>query len=320
MSVQEHRRLRELASMHFQSRCLHEACERGLFSELERSPGSAEELARRLHLHPQACRMLLDALTALALLQEREGLYSNAPIASRYLIEGTATDQGEMIAMYRRSMERWEKLAEALHCGHTPAPPSEPDPRFIHAMHCTASVHAPLVVEAVPRNNARRLLDLGGGPGTYSIRFLLTWPEAEARMLDLEPVVSIAQEYAEIAGVNERFEAVAGDYLESELGDGYDLVLLSNILHCNAPEGCQRLLKRAFACLRPGGRVVIHEFLRDGSLWPAVFALHMLLSTPGGDTYSESTLKGWLHEAGFGEPVVSRLEGTPSSVLVAARS
>lgn len=317
--IEDHRRLREIATYHFQSRCLHEACERGLFTELERQPASAADLAARLSLNPQACRMLCDALAAMGLLDEHEGLYANARLASTYLIEGTAQDQSEMIALYRRSLERWDKLAEALHCGHTPPPAdTEFDPRFIHSMHCTASVHAPLV--DLPRQEARRLLDLGGGPGTWGIHFAQKWPELLVTMLDREPVVPIAREYAEIAGVQDRFEARAGDYLESDLGQDYDLVIVSNILQCHPEKECRLILKRAFASLRPGGRLLIHEFLRDGSLWPALFSLHMLLTTPGGDTHTEAELRGWLRDAGFQEPEVRKLEGVPATVLVAARS
>jgi hypothetical protein len=65
--------------------------------------------------------------------------------------------------------------------------------------------------------------------------------------------------------------------------------------------------------------VVIHEFVRDGSLWPAIFSLHMLLTTPGGDTHTEREYRDWLREAGFKEPQVLPLAPTPSTVLVASR-
>lgn len=318
--IDAHRRLRELASAHFQSRCLHEACERGLFTELARSPASADELASRLSLNAEACSMLCEALAALELLEEREGLYSNAPIASRYLIEGTLLDQGEMVALYRRSVERWEKLAEALHCGHTPPPPAEFDPRQVHAMHCGAAVIAPLLVASVPRASALRLLDLGAGPGTYGIGFATAWPDLQVTLLDLEPVVPIAREYVELAGVTSRFSFQVGDYLTCDLGSDYDVVLLSNILQCHPSEEARLLLKRAFACLKPGGRVVVHGFMRDGSLWPALFSLHLLVSTAGGNAHGERSVREWLREAGFGEPQAFALEGTSSTVVVAGRS
>ena len=318
--IEDHRRLRELASAHFQSRCLHEACERGLFTELARSPASSDELAARLSLNPQGCAMLCEALAALGLLTEREGLYANAPIASTFLIEGTPLDQGEIIALFRRSVERWEKLAEALHCGHTPPPPAEFDPRQVHAMHCGAVVLAPLVVAGVARDGASRLLDLGAGPATYGIHFAQAWPDLEVTVLDREPVVPIAREYAEIAGVADRFTFLDGDYLSCDLGSGYDLVLLSNILQCHPEAEARQLLKRVFACLKPGGRVVVHGFMRDGSLWPALFSLHLLVSTSGGDAHPERVVREWLREAGFQDPTGSELEGGASRVLTAKRS
>lgn len=321
--VRAHRWLRGLATAYMQSRVLHEACERSVFTQLEGRPGTPEEVAARASLHPTGTRMLLEALAAMGLLTVENGVYSNTPVASRFLVEGTPIDQTEIVALYRRTTERWERLGEALYCGHTPRQEEDFDPRFIHAMHCTASVVAPRLVKLLDLEGVERLLDVGGGPGTYAIHFALARPNLRARVLDLEPVVSITREYAQLFGVEERLEARAGDYHTADLGSGWDLVLLSNVLHSNRRELCRALLGRVFEALRPGGQVVINDFVRsgrgDGPLAAALFALHMYLNTPGGDTYTEGELRAWLEETGFAAVRVEPLEGTDYTAVVGTR-
>lgn len=322
--VQAWARLRGIATAYFQSRVLHEACERSVFTEIEQAPGRVEDLAVRLSLDEQATRMLLEALAALELLAVEEGVYRNTPAASRFLVEDSPWDQTEIVRLYRTGIESWERLGEALHCGHSPPEDADFEPRFVHAMHSTASVLAPLVVRAVGTEGVERVLDVGGGPGTYSIHFALASPTLRAEVLDIDHVVPIAREYAQIHEVADRVTARVGDYLDSDLGRDWDLVLLSNILHSNDREAARGLLKRVHAALRPGGRVALNEFVRDGRgdgpLGPALFALYMLVQSDGGDTYTRDELRRWLGEAGFSEVEFKPLAGTTNTVVLARKS
>jgi SAM-dependent methyltransferase len=315
-------RLRDLATAYMQARVLHEACERSVFTELEKQPGTPDELARRLSLHPLSTRMLLEALAAMGLITVHQGAYRNTRAASRFLVETSPLDQTEIIALYRRCTEQWERLGMALHCGHVP-PERSFDPRFIHAMHCTAVVLAPLVARRLDLSGVDRLLDLGGGPGTYSIFLALARPSLRAEVLDLEEVLPITQEYVELFGVADRVATRAGDYHSSDLGQGWDMVLLSNVLHSNDRARCRSLLARVSQAVRPGGRVVVNDFLRDeegsGPLAAALFALHMLLHTPGGDTYRASEIRAWMEEAGLTGIEVLPLAGTTHSLVVGSR-
>jgi cyclopropane fatty-acyl-phospholipid synthase-like methyltransferase len=88
-----------------------------------------------------------------------------------------------------------------------------------------------------------------------------------------------------------------------EFGDGYDLVLLTNFFHHFDRETCVRLMRKAHAALKDGGRAVTLEFVPDDSrVSPpieAAFALIMLSNTPGGDAYTFAEFDSMFREAGF---------------------
>src|SRR5450756_2848415 len=77
-----------------------------------------------------------------------------------------------------------------------------------------------------------------------------------------------------------------GDYLTAPLGEGFDLVFMSAVIHSNAADDNRLLIRKAAQALNPGGQLVVQDFLmseaRDGPLMAALFALNMLVGTPEG--------------------------------------
>jgi cyclopropane fatty-acyl-phospholipid synthase-like methyltransferase len=192
---------------------------------------------------------------------------------------------------------------------------------FIGAMECLARRRAPILAEQVDLSDARRLLDVGGGPGTYSIEFCKRYPRLEATVFDLPQVVPIARKRIAEAGLAGRISAEAGDYQADPLGAGYDVALLFSILHSNGPDENRRLLSKTFRALNPGGRALILEFLVDDSktrpAFGALFGINMLVNTQQGDVYSESEIRGWLEDAGFVE--IKRLSDLDGAGLLTGR-
>jgi cyclopropane fatty-acyl-phospholipid synthase-like methyltransferase len=181
---------------------------------------------------------------------------------------------------------------------------------------------AEAVVKAAGVNGARRMLDLGGGSGAYSIAFAKAAPELRGEVLDLPDVLPITQEQLRGAGVAERITTRAGDMLQADLGTGYDLVLVSAICHMFSPEENGRLLRRIYAALAPNGRVVVQDFILDADKtspkFAALFSLNMLVGTTAGASYSEPEYTEWMRAAGFREIKRVRMPG-PSGLMIGTK-
>ena len=194
---------------------------------------------------------------------------------------------------------------------------------FIAAMHRNASERAPLVVRAVGAENIRRMLDVGGGSGAYSIAFAQANSELRADILDLPAVEPIARRHIQEAEMGDRVQVRGGDLRTGRLGEGYDLVFVSAICHMLSPEENLDLLRRCREALVPGGRVVIQDFILEADKtaprFAALFALNMLVGTRGGSSYSEPEYSGWLGEAGFREIRRARLPGI-TGLMIGLRS
>jgi cyclopropane fatty-acyl-phospholipid synthase-like methyltransferase len=166
-------------------------------------------------------------------------------------------------------------------------------------------------VDSLDLRGVRTTLDLGGGPGTYGIEFAKRG--IEVTLFDLPDTMSIAREIVGEAGVK-GVSFVSGDYHIDDIGTGYDLVLLSQILHSLSPEESIELLTKAGNALNPKGKVAIHEFaLAENRAAPpsgALFSINMLINTPGGRSYTPREMTSWLKTAGFGPVRVKRLAHT----------
>jgi cyclopropane fatty-acyl-phospholipid synthase-like methyltransferase len=134
---------------------------------------------------------------------------------------------------------------------------------FIAAMDRNVVERAPLVIKSVDTSGVRRMLDVGGGSGGYSIAFAKASPELHADVLDLPAVLPLTERYIEKSGLTDRVKTRAGDLQRDEFGRDYDLVFVSAICHMLGPVENQDLFGKCFAALTPGGRIVIQDFILE---------------------------------------------------------
>ncbi len=287
-----------------ESRVLLTAIELDAFTAVGDGAG-AHEIAARLGTDPRATEMLLDALVATGMLSKRERRYFNLP-ASRWLRRDTPESARDALMHIVNLWNRWSLLTECVRKGTCVRPRRRSRAQieaFIAMMDYNARQRAPMVVEAIGLEGVRRVLDLGGGSGAYAIAFAQASPELEVEIMDLAPVLRIARRHIEQAGLGERVRTRVGDLRQPSYGTGYDLVFISAICHMLDPEENRAMLRKAHAALRAGGRVVIQDFIlepdRTAPRHAALFALNMLVNTPGGATYTEAEYRQWLEEAGF---------------------
>ena len=312
------------------SRILLSAIELDVFSAVATAGGdaTAASVARALGADRRATETLLNALVALGVMGKRDGVFANSPLATRFFTAGSPDDARVSLRHNLSLWGTWSNLTETVRTGR-PAARGEMATRgedwtvpFIAAMHRNAALRAPLVVQAVGAAGVRRLLDVGGGSGAYSIAFARANPELSAEVFDLGTVVSIAAQHVAEAGLGSRVRTRVGDLTRDAFGAGYDLVLLSAICHMLGPDENRDLLGRARDALVPGGRVVIQDHVMDEDQTApragALFAINMLVGTPSGSTYSETEYRSFLEAAGFSEVRRIGLPG-PNDLMLGVR-
>jgi SAM-dependent methyltransferase len=291
------------------SRVLLSGAELDIFSLLAQEPLTAEKIASAKRADLRAMTILLDALSALGFLVKRKGRYQTEPSAMGLLASQAPESILPMVLHMGAVWRNWSQITDIV-LGKTQAGMRKKGAladanikAFIGAMHVVGSKMAPKVVAAIDPGPARHLIDVGGGSGTYTLAFLAAVPEMKATLFDLPPVIEMARERAQAAGLAHRVTLVAGDFYRDELPEGHDLAILSAIIHQNSPEQNEKLFGKIYRCLDGGGRIVIrdHVMSPDRTQPPegALFAVNMLAGTSGGGTYTFDEIKAGLTAVGF---------------------
>jgi len=301
-------RLLALSGQYWQACALHAGVKLQLFTTIGREGRRAEQIAEMIETDVRALTMLLNALVAMGLLWKKGPHFGNTEESRLYLDQSSKTYQGHIILHHHQLMPSWARLDESVRTGRplrTRASFEDPEARqhFLMGMFNLAMGLAPRVVAAIDLTNRYRLLDLGGGPGTYAIHFCQNQPAMQGVVFDLPGTQPFAEETIERFGLSDRIEFVPGDYLTSPLPGQFDVVWLSHILHAENPTNCRSIIRKAVDALESGGLMIVHDFFldetMDGPLFPALFALNMLVGTDGGQAYSQAQVETMLKDAGL---------------------
>lgn len=168
-----------------------------------------------------------------------------------------------------------------------------------------------------------KVLDIAAGHGLFGIAVLRANPNAKVTAVDWKNVLEVARENAEKFGVAGRYVTLPGSIFDVEIGSGYDLVLIPNFVHHFDVETNEKLLRKLYAALVPGGRVATLEFVpNDDRVSPpmqATFALIMLAETPSGDAYTRAELESMMRNTGFSAHEFHPLPPSPHAVLISRR-
>lgn len=300
--------LLRISGSYWKTCALHAGVMLDVFTPIGEGPTAAGDLASRLGCDARALEMLLNALAAMGLLAKSDRDYSLAGPAREFLDRRSPRYTGHVIRHHHRLMSSWARLPEAVRTGrpvresvHTRGDDGDRED-FLMGMFDIASAIAPGLAASIDLSGRKRLLDLGGGPGTYAAHFCLANPELRASVFDLATSAAFADSVRRRLGVADRVDFVPGDYLSDPVPGGYDAAWLSQVLHAEAPEGCMTILRKAARALNPGGVLFVHEFMLDDALdgpeFATLFSLNMLLVTPGGQSYSEGAIRGMMERAG----------------------
>ncbi|MDD4016713.1 MAG: methyltransferase [Kiritimatiellae bacterium] len=288
------------------------AAELDVFTILHARPMAAARLALRVKGDVRAVSVLLDALAALGLLDKSAGaepVYSVPQAVAEVLADGGQQCVLGMVRHLGNCLRGWGQLAGVVLRGK----PANRRPSvlgaggdlvsFIRAMHEVSGPLAMPLVAGLGELTFTHLLDLGGASGTWSIPFLRLNPGACATIMDRPEVIPMARRLMRKAGLTDRARLFPGDFMKSALPEGADLAWVSAIIHQNSRAQNRRLFAKVFSALEPGGLILIRDIVMDGSrLRPAagaMFAVNMLVNTPGGGTFTLGELRDDLSAAGF---------------------
>lgn len=297
----------ELSGYYWKTCALHAAVTLEVFTAIGDSQPNAAQVAQKINADTDATARLLNALVAMQLLTKSGDTYANTAAARSLLVKDSCRYLGHIILHHHHLMTSWSQLDRAIATGapvRSRASFSDEQWResFLMGMFNLAMGLAPRLVPRIDLSGRRHLLDLGGGPGTYSIHFCQHNPRLNATVYDLPTTRPFAEKTIKGFKLENRINFVAGDYLADAIGGSYDVAWLSHILHGEGPGECRKIIAKTVGALQPGGMIIIHDFILnnslDGPLFATLFSLNMLLGTRGGRAYSEQQIMKMMSEAG----------------------
>jgi C-methyltransferase len=313
---------------------LRTAVELGVFDILADRPATAVALAEKCGSDPRGTRILLDALTAVRLLDRDGECYRLPDGAAALLARDSPQYLGDMVKVMSSDWE-WDalkRLTEAVRHGGTVLDEHAETAEFDYWVDFAAYASAIAVPTAQVMSDALapwaagrdplRVLDMACGHGIYGYTFCQRNPGARVCSLDWPKVLPVAERHAQRLGVHDRVELLAGDMFTAPLGGPYDLVMITNVLHHFSEKRATELLRRAAEVLRPDGRLALVGFT-GGDESPAadplpyLFSILMLVWTNEGEVHSEAGYHRMLADSGFGRPDVHRVANLPLRVLIA---
>jgi SAM-dependent methyltransferase len=309
--------LRDVLRRPYAARILLSAVELDLFGPCVPGPATVEGVAERCGTEPRATGVMLDALVGLGLVDKGPGGYRAGVLAARHLAAHSPEPLHGMVSHYLLQWERWSRLSEVVRSGG-------PLPRdgqrastmrdFARAMD-DGKAHVPSRrLLPMPLEGVRRVVDLGGGPGTMAVALARELPEVQVDLVDRAAVLAVARERvpAELWGV--RVHPIEADLCRWGPAPGrYDLAILSAVLHGYGGDEAAAMVARAARGLAPGGRLVVRELLVDDpeparALDAAVFSVGMLINTAHGRSFTRREISDWMVAAGLEEPSLVPVE------------
>ncbi len=304
-------RLQQLARAYTQSAVFYAALDLAVFTHVDAGATDLSTLAAAMGTSELNAERLVAVLLSLGLLERAgDGRLINAPDAQAFLVKGDDRYAGPWMEFTRPEVPQWFALTERL---TDPTPP------------VTLGMYEDLTVERARRYHAatysigmgagrrfcrrvdlagrRRLLDLGGGSGAYSINAVKTFEGLEAVVFDLPPVTVVTGEYLERNGVADRVGTVGGDFIHDPLPTGCDCAVMASNLPIYDGTNIQRVVDKTFEALEPGGEFhLVGEMLHPDGVGPldaALWGLAEIHYGSGGRAHSITEVRGYLERAGF---------------------
>ncbi|MEJ5165709.1 MAG: methyltransferase [Thermoanaerobaculia bacterium] len=299
----EFKDLKKIIGSYWASRAIITAVELDIFTKIHRGINNIKDLARECKASIRGMEALITYLISIELIEEKE---RGLEISKEALFLSSLFPQNKLgwVNHQKNLFYRWCKLTEAVRKGR-PVKDKFDLKSFILAMEQGKEID-PSVLKTLPLEEEFKLLDLGGGPGTYSVLFLENFPKSQVTLFDLPEVINFDKKVLpEKILKDKRFKMLKGDFLKDPLGKGYDYIWLSSVIHSYGKKEIEKLIKKCSESLNKKGKIfVLDYFLNDDKKGPpfsALFSLNMLVNTKNGKTYSFKEVEEILLKYGFSE-------------------
>lgn len=285
----------------------------GVFELIENGPTDSVGLAIRLDASPRFLEALLNACVVLGLLEEENGQYGNSLAASSFLIKGKEQYIGDLILHITNHWDGWGRLDQLVLEGRTQFPFESGFVDvatywndYMMGQHNRATAGQGYhLVQNVNLAGRRRLLDMGGGAGSYSIALCAANRELHAVVVDQKEPLTLAKGLVAQQRLESQITLREGDFNVVDLGKDYDVPLISGVVLIKPGDECRRIFKMAYDALKPGGMVIVQDFMRmddspQRSFMDTLMDIYVLIPfDPGaGDRFGDE-VAGWLQEEGF---------------------
>ena len=301
----------DLAIAYRSSAIFFAASDLDVFSALANGGLTAADIASRTGAEREPMRLVLESCVDAGLLTRDGAKYLNTPTADTFLVRGRPAYLGGALQYARDLYPAWGGLTALVKNGRPTMAPETilgddkaKTRSFVMAMHQRALGIGSILPKIVDLTGRRRLLDVGGGPGTYSVALCRATPGLTATVMDRPGVLEVSRELIEQAGFSDRVATLPGDYLTTPFESGFDAVLLSGMMHRETADGVALLLKKAFDALDAGGQVIVSDVFFDDDNkntppFTTSFALNMMLTSEEGSAHAKTEMQRWMAAAGF---------------------
>jgi ubiquinone/menaquinone biosynthesis C-methylase UbiE len=310
---------------HQRTEALKAAIELDVFTAIGEGNQTAAALAQRCEASERGMRILCDYLVIIGFLLKEGSQYRLTPDSAMFLDRHSPACMTSAVIFLGSPQitDRFKNLADAVRKGGTLAGDGSLEPEhpmwieFAKGMAPLTTLPAEMMARlaGAEKGGKWKVLDIAASHGMFGITFAKKNPHAEIFAVDWKNVLELAKENARKAGVDGRYHTLPGSAFDVEFGTGYDIVLLTNILHHFDTATCETLLRKVHAALNPGGRALTLEFVpnedRVSPVQTAGFSLTMLAATPSGDAYTFAELERMFRNAGFAS---SELHAIPPAI------
>jgi 2-polyprenyl-3-methyl-5-hydroxy-6-metoxy-1,4-benzoquinol methylase len=310
------------------------AIELELFTAIAEGANDAASLAKRVNAAERGVRILADGMTVQGFLRKENGTYSLTPDSALFLDKRSPAYMGGMadFIVSEENVRNFSQFTDCVRKGGTVSnigDNSKPvDHRWVTFAKAMGSMAAPMagvlsqMVTANPSPGIK-VLDIAAGHGMYGITVAKNNPGVHVTALDWPAVLEVAKENAQRFGVADRYSIRPGSAFDADLGSGYDYVFITNFLHHFDVATNEKLLRRFYAALKPGGKAITVDFVpNEDRVTPpmaAAFSMVMLINTDAGEAFTFADYETMHRNAGFKNTVLQSPPDVPQRLVIAEK-